>query len=187
MLRAGLLFALTTSACSQPARAPQGATGIELYEVRSKPLIVSSWTRSIAPQAHFSIVDEGGFISDAVAEETDPSECDHCPTHRAIAHLLGTARATEGSVVALGPTSAPLTRARVLSHRDVSAWWNPAKPSADWSQDLAIDVDGDGQPDLVREAKGPNLAYRVRRLEKGAWTVVSEWSTPYVLDVDDRG
>jgi hypothetical protein len=181
------LFALTALwGCTQPAQSPSAPTGIEVYEVRSKPLMVASWTRSVEPQTHFSLVDEGGFISDVVAEEKDPSVCDHCPTHRAIAHLLGTARATEGSVVALGPTTAPLTHARVLSHRDVSAWWNPAKPSADWSQDMAIDVDGDGQPDLVREAKGPTLSYRVKRLEKGAWLVVSEWSTPQVLDVDDR-
>jgi hypothetical protein len=187
MSRARFLVLLALSACAPPAaRAPTPSVGIDVFEVRSKPLMVTSWTRTVERETHYSLVDEGGFIVEVVAEGADASECDHCAPHRAMARLLGSIRATEGSVVALGPTEAPLTAAKVLSHRDVSKWWNPANPSKEWAQDLAIDVDGDGQPDLVREAKGPQLSYRVRRLEKGAWVTLGEWTTAQILDVDDR-
>ncbi|MGZ3421651.1 MAG: hypothetical protein ACXWUG_10745 [Polyangiales bacterium] len=170
--------------CS-PARAPAPQGPIELFEVHGKPLMVSSWTRSVAEGTRYSLVDEGGYIVDVVADGRDPSECDHCPSHRALAHPLGKGRTSRGSAVALGPTNAPLSSARVLSHRDVSDWWNPAKPPKQWTEDLTIDVDGDGKADLIREAKGPQLTYRVRRWEKGTWQVVGEWMTPFVLDEED--
>ena len=189
-----IAFAVASSvalACRPTATPPRtsSAAEFELLEAEVDPPRVESWTHVVPVGARYSLVDLDGWIGDVQVSGLEPHECDHCATHRAIAHSLGRMRASHGVVVALGPLAPgqpSLSHARVITHRAISAWWNSAAPTLGWTEDLTVDVDGDGDGDLSRDARGPLLSYRIRRRAvQYGWRVIARWSTPYVLDVED--
>lgn len=188
-MRGALLACLVWGCAPAPTPIPV-VTDLRLANVHSaegkagEDVIIATWA-SPPPHAgeHWTIIDAKGFVADAVIDRAAPGECDHCERFRFIAHTTGVDMKRWSGLIAVGPASGPLQRARVLS--SLRMWWNAKEPEK-WVKELTVDVDGNGSPDLARWVRGPHVTYEIRARVGNDWIVLERWMTADVLDLEDK-